>query len=181
MKKVLVPLADGFEEIETMTVIDVLRRAGVEVVTAGIKEGLLEGAHGVRVMPDTILEQVITQDFDALILVGGQPGVNNLRADPRVLALVSRMNQAGRVVGAVCAAPLILRDAGITAGLHLTSYPGVKKDLSACVYSEDRVVIDQHRVTSRSPGTAMEFALALVEMLVSQDKATELKREMLVQ
>jgi len=180
MKRVLVPLADGFEEIETVTVVDVLRRAGVEVVTAGIKEGLLEGSRKVKLLPDTLLAEVLEQEFDALVLVGGQPGVNNLRSDARVLALVCRMNEAGKVVGAVCAAPLILRDAGITEGLNLTSHPGVEKDLSASVYSEERVVIDKHRVTSRGPGTSMEFALALVELLVSREKSEELRRAMLV-
>jgi 4-methyl-5(b-hydroxyethyl)-thiazole monophosphate biosynthesis len=179
-KRVLVPLADGFEEIETVTVVDVLRRAGVEVITAGIKAGPLEGSRKVKVIPDTTLEQVLDQNFDALVLVGGQPGVNHLRADARVLALVCGMNEAAKVLGAVCAAPLILRDAGIIEGLNLTSHPGVEKDLSGCVYSEERVVIDKHRVTSRGPGTSMEFALALVKMLVSEDKAEELKRAMLV-
>jgi 4-methyl-5(b-hydroxyethyl)-thiazole monophosphate biosynthesis len=134
----------------------------------------------VKVIPDTVLDQVLDQEFDALILVGGQPGVNNLRADARVLARVCQMNQAEKVIGAVCAAPLIMRDAGITEGLNLTSHPGVEKDLSACIYSEERVVVDKHRVTSRGPGTSMEFALELVKMLVSRDKAEELKRAMLV-
>jgi len=180
MKKVLLPLAAGFEEIETVTVVDVLRRAGLEVVTAGIGEGSLEGSRKVRVVPDMTLEQALQQDFDALVLVGGQPGVNNLRADARVLALVCRMNQAHKIIGAICAAPLILRDAGIIAGLRLTSHPGVEKDLSGCDYSEERVVIDEHLVTSRGPGTSMEFAFTLVKMLVSQEKADELKRAMLV-
>lgn len=180
MKKVLVPLADGFEEIETVTVVDVLRRAGIEVITAGLHDGPLEGSRKVRLIPDMTLEHALQQDFDALVLVGGQPGVNNLRADARVLSLVCRMNQAEKVLGAVCAAPLIMRDAGITDGLNLTSHPGVEKDLSGCVYSEERVVIDKHRVTSRGPGTSMEFALAIVELLISHEKAEELRRAMLV-
>lgn len=180
MKKVLVPLADGFEEIETVTVIDVLRRAGLEVMTAGIREGVLEGSRKVKLTPDTALEQVLEESFDALVLVGGQPGVNNLRSDARVLTLVRRMNQENKLIGAICAAPLIMRDAGITEGLHLTSHPGVEKDLSNSAYSEERVVMDKHRVTSRGPGTAMEFALVLVDLLVSKDKAEELRRAMLV-
>jgi 4-methyl-5(b-hydroxyethyl)-thiazole monophosphate biosynthesis len=180
VKKVLLPLAAGFEEIETVTVVDVLRRAGLEVVTAGIGEGALEGSRKVRLIPDITLDQALQQDFDALVLVGGQPGVNNLRADTRVLALVCRMNQTEKVIGAICAAPLILRDAGITEGLRMTSHPGVEKDLSSCIYSEERVVIDKRCVTSRGPGTSMEFALELVKMLVSEDKAEELKRAMLV-
>lgn len=180
MKKILVPLANGFEEIETVTVVDVLRRAGLEVVMAGLSEGPLEGSRKVRLIPDLTLDAALQQDFDALVLVGGQPGVNHLRADKRVLELVCRMNEEKKVVGAVCAAPLIMRDAGITDGLNLTSHPGVEKDLSSSLYSEDRVVIDKHRVTSRGPGTSMEFALALVELLVSHDKAEELKRAMLV-
>ena len=180
MKKVLVPLADGFEEIETATVIDVLRRAGVEVITAGIMDRPLEGSRKVKLIPDMTLDQALKSDFDGLVLVGGQPGVNNLRADARVLALVCRMHQAQKLIGAICAAPLIMRDAGITEGLNMTSHPGVEKDLSFCNYSEERVVTDKHCVTSRGPGTSMEFALALVKMLVSQDKAEELKRSLLV-
>ena len=180
MKRVLVPLADGFEEIETVTAVDVLRRAGVEVITAGLKEGALEGSRKIRVVPDTTLEKVRLEDFDALILVGGQPGVNHLRSDSRVLDLIRCMHEKQKTIGAICAAPLILRDAGITAGMRLTSHPGVEKDLGGSVYSEERVVYDRHCITSRGPGTALEFALALAEKLVSREKAEELKRAMVV-
>ncbi len=179
MKRVLVPLADGFEEIETVTVVDVLRRAGVDVVTAGLHEGALEGSRKIRLIPDTHLGALKAEDFSAVVLVGGQPGVDNLRADPRVLELVRRMDKEEKLIGAICAAPLILRDAGIAKGLHLTSHPGVAKDMSGSHYEESRVVYDRHRITSRSPGTAMEFALALVEKLTSPEKAKELARGLL--
>lgn len=180
MKKVLVPLADGFEEIETMTVVDVLRRAGVEVVIAGLREGILEGAHKIKLTPDTLLARVQPENFDALVLVGGQPGVDNLRADSRVLEILRGMNAKQKTIGAICAAPMILRDAGLIAGMKLTSYPGVEKELSGSVYSQERVVFDQHRITSRGPGTSMEFVLALIEKLVSREKAEELARTMVV-
>jgi len=179
-KRVLIPLADGFEEIETMTVIDVLRRAGVTVVTAGLHGGALNGAHQVRLLADIELNQAQEQEFDALVLVGGQPGVDNLRADPRVLDLLRTMSAKQKIIGAICAAPLVLRDAGLTPGLNLTSYPGIKNELPGSMYSEERVVTDRFYITSRSPGTAMEFALTLVEKIVSSAKARDLAREMLV-
>lgn len=180
MKKVLIPLADGFEEIETMTVIDVLRRAGLEVISAGIQKGPLKGSRGVNLVPDTTLEAALKDSYDAVVLVGGQPGVNNLRADKRVLAMVQKAVEENKLVGAICAAPLILRDAGLIEGRRLTSYPGIRDELSGCDYREDRLVQDGRLLTSRGPGTAMEFALALVEQLVSKEKTDELKQAMLV-
>ncbi|MDP3920652.1 MAG: DJ-1/PfpI family protein [Candidatus Omnitrophota bacterium] len=179
MKKVLVPVADGFEEIETVTIIDVLRRAGVEVVVAGLNEGEIAGAHEIRMLADCNLDEALTQSFDMLILPGGQPGVDNLRADKRVRDVVGRMNEQKKWIGAICAAPLVLRDCGLTAGLKLTSYPAMEQDLEGCRYEQTRVVTDGHIITSRGPGTAMEFALSLVSRLVSKAKADELAGQVL--
>lgn len=180
MKKILVPLADGFEEIETVTVIDVLRRAGLEVVVAGIKAGELLGSRRVKLVPDTTLEAVQGQDFDMVVVPGGQPGVDNLRRDPRVLEILKKMNVQKKWIGAICAAPLVLQDAGLAKGRKLTSHPSVAASLAGTHYSEDRVVVEDALVTSRGPGTAIEFALKLVEILAGKEKVEELKRAMWV-
>ncbi len=174
MKRVLMPLADGFEEIETVTVIDVLRRAGVDVVVAGLKAGELVGSRRVRLLPDVALEEVKDQDFDMVILPGGQPGVDNLRKDPRVLGILKSMHERKKMIGAICAAPLALRDAGLISGVRLTSYPGLSPQLQGSRYLEERVVVDGLVVTSRGPGTAMEFTLKIVELLLGREKAEEL-------
>ena len=174
MKKVLIPVADGFEEIETVTLIDVLRRVGVDVTVAGLRAGELVGSRRVRLLPDVELDAVQNQDFDMVILPGGQPGVDHLRGDARVLALLKSMHARKKLIGAICAAPLALRDAGLISGLRLTSYPSLAGELSGSRYEEARVVVDGHIVTSRGPGTALEFALKVVEILVGRAKAEEL-------
>ena len=179
MKKVLVPLADGFEEIETVTIIDILRRAGVEVTVAGIKPGTLAGSRNIKLVPDTTLDKVQDQEFDAVVLPGGQPGVNNLRKDSRVLEVVRRFYEKKKLVGAICAAPLVLRDAGLIKGVKLTSYPGVASELTNSKYETTRVVIDGNFITSRAPGTALEFSLKLVELLIGKNKAEEVSEMVL--
>ena len=180
MKRVLVPLAPGFEEIEAITVIDVLRRAGAEVVVAGTQAGIIKGAHGLQVTPDRELSGVKQDPFDMIVLPGGGEGVENLRKDPRVLALVKEFISKEKPVAAICAAPSILSEAGLLRGRQATSYPSYKEAVAAgSVYSEERVVTDGKLVTSRGPGTAMEFALKLVEMLEGKEKVSELKAAML--
>lgn len=179
MKKILIPLADGFEEIEAVTIIDVLRRAGLEVIVAGLKAGELVGARHVRLVPDTVLDKVKDQDFDVLVLPGGQPGVDNLRKNPRVLEILKTMNEKKKLIGAICAAPLALRDAGLIAGKAITSYPGIEQELSGSRYVQTRVVVDGNVVTSRGPGTAMEFSLKLVEIILGKNKAEELSETLL--
>ncbi len=174
MKRVMMPLADGFEEIEAVTIIDILRRAGIEIVVAGVKEGDLRGSRRVRLIPDVNLNEIKEDDYDAVVLPGGQPGVDNLRKQPRILEMLKAADRKKKIIGAICAAPLVLRDAGLISGIRLTSYPGVERDLTGCSYCEDRVVVDGNIVTSRGPGTAMEFALKLVELLVNKAKADEL-------
>jgi len=174
MKKVLVPLADGFEEIESTTIMDVLRRAGVDVVIAGIKPGPLKGAHGVQLIPDVTLQEVKDQGFDMIVLPGGQPGVDNLRKNQDVIDILKKMHQKKKIIGAICAAPLVLRDAGLISGVNLTSYPGIESDLKEGHYQQDRIVMDGHIITSRGPGTALEFSLKLVEILCGKEKAEAL-------
>ena len=170
MKKVLVTLAPGFEEIETVTVVDILRRAGAQVVLAATEEGPIEGSRGVSVLPDTLIDQVDDTDFDLVVLPGGQPGTANLQKNEKVKAIIQNMHRSGKQVAAICAAPIVLHSAGILKNTVTTSHPSVKDQLSGVDYSEERVVVDGNIVTSRSPGTALEFALKLVEILFDKDR-----------
>jgi 4-methyl-5(b-hydroxyethyl)-thiazole monophosphate biosynthesis len=178
--RILMPLAEGFEEIEAITVIDILRRADLEVVTAGLKEGPAEGSHKIRVTPDTVLEKIDIGDFDCLVLPGGFPGFVNLGNDERILRMVREMNEAGKYVAAICGAPSVLIKAGVVQGRKATVSPSGKDQMAACAnYSEDRVVVDKNLITSQAPGTAMEFALKLVEVLAGADKMREIKSQTL--
>jgi 4-methyl-5(b-hydroxyethyl)-thiazole monophosphate biosynthesis len=170
MNKVLVALAPGFEEIETITVVDILRRAGARVILAATEEGPVEGSRGVSILPDTLIDQVSESDFDLLVLPGGQPGTSNLQKNEKVKAIIKNMHQDQKLVAAICAAPTVLHSAGILKDVVVTSHPSVQEQLVDTEYSDDRVVVDGHIVTSRSPGTALEFAFKLVEILYNKDR-----------
>jgi 4-methyl-5(b-hydroxyethyl)-thiazole monophosphate biosynthesis len=178
--RVLIPLAEGFEEIEAINVIDILRRGDVDVVTAGLKEGLVEGSHKIKVLPDTDLGRIDFREFDGLVLPGGAPGFVNLGNDERILTMAREMDRAGKVVAAICAAPSVLIKAGVLQGRRATVSPSGKAQVAECAqFSEDRVVVDRNLVTSRSPGTAMEFALKLVEILAGREKMQQVKAQTL--
>lgn len=172
MPTVLLPLAPGFEDLEAVTVVDILRRAGVEVVTAGLHPGLIQGARGTRIQPDADLDAVLDRDFDMIALPGGLPGSEHLKNDARIQALLKRLGAAGRYTAAICAAPMALAQAGLLDGRRITSYPGVVEKLAipgaACV--TDGVVVDGKVVTSRGPGTALDFALTLAELLTGRER-----------
>ena len=179
--KVLVPLAPGFEEIEAITVIDILRRAGVEVVTAGTKPEQIVASRGTQHLPDCSLDDVNADDFDMIVLPGGQPGTNNLRADPRIQRIIETLQRKNRRLAAICAAPGILAAYGILDGRAATSHPVVRDEVTtrAARYSEERVVVDGPVITSRSAGTAMEFAFKLVEILCGPEKVAEVNQGVL--
>lgn len=179
--RALVPLADGFEEIEAITVIDVLRRAGLEVVVAGLKPGVARGSHGIDVVPDVELGSIDAAAIDVLVLPGGMPGTRHLAADARVLELVRRLHAAGKPTAAICAAPIVLHAAGIARGIEVTSHPSVRGELAGAIVRGDLRVVRAGKVTtSQGAGTALEFALALVEDLCGAEKAAELARAMIV-
>lgn len=175
----LILLADGFEEIEALTPVDILRRAGVAVTTAGLRPGPIEGSRQTRHLADTSLDAVSHRLFDVLVLPGGQPGTDNLRRDRRVGECVMRHARAGKWLAAICAAPLVLHDAGLLAGRRATSYPSVKDQLTGVHYVEDRVVVDGTILTSRAPGTALEFSLKIVELLCGANLAAEINQGVL--
>jgi len=165
MKKVLVMLAPGFEEIETVTVVDILRRAGARVTLAGTEDGTLQGSRGIDLVPDSRLDDVKIDEFDMVVLPGGQPGTSNLQKNEKVKDILIKMNQADKKIAAICAAPVVLQSAGLLESKTLTSHPSVQDELKNVVYSKNRVMVDENIITSRSPGTAMEFSMKLVEIL----------------
>jgi 4-methyl-5(b-hydroxyethyl)-thiazole monophosphate biosynthesis len=180
MPRVLVPLAPGFEEIEAVTIVDVLRRAGVTVDVAGTVAGPITGSHGITVTPDRPLAGVDADAYDLIALPGGMPGTVHLREDAEVLRVLRDAAARGRATTAICAAPIVLAAAGLTAGRALTSHPSVAAQLVDADYREATVVEDGPVITSRGAGTAMEFALALVARLVDAATAERLRAQMVV-
>jgi protein deglycase len=177
---VLVPLAPGFEEIEAVTIVDVLRRAEIEVRVAGLAPGPVRGAHGIELATDCTLAEVDPAELAMLVLPGGMPGTTNLRADARVLALVRALESTGRTVAAICAAPTVLAAAGVLEGRAATSHPSVRAQLAgASVLAQPRVVRSGPVVTSQGVGTALDFALALVEELRGAERARALRAALL--
>lgn len=173
MPTVLVLLPEGFEEIETVTPIDLLRRAGAEVTTAALAEGIhVTGRSGITLHADTTLSAVSGNPYDLLLLPGG-PGVKLLRADPRVAALVRAHAAAHSWLAAICAAPAVLHDSGLLTGRRYTAHFSVASELTATL-AHERVVVDGKLITSRGAGTSLDFGLALVEHLFSAEKAREL-------
>ncbi len=163
---VYVFLADGFEEIEAISVIDILRRSGLSVTTISISENLLvDGAHGISVVADGYLEDVSLEEGTAFVLPGGLPGSDNLQACGELEVLLKKADKAEKIVAAVCAAPKILGAFGITEGRCATCYPGYEKELLGAIAKEDKVVRDGHVITSRGAGTAADFAFAIAEAL----------------
>jgi 4-methyl-5(b-hydroxyethyl)-thiazole monophosphate biosynthesis len=175
--RVLVPLAAGFEELEAVTVIDLLRRAQIEVVTAGLEEGPVRASRGTVVVPDMVLDAVMDQEFDMIVLPGGQPGANHLDADERVHELLRRHHAQDRFAAAICAAPKVLANAGLLDGRSATSYPGAvtMQDFPQVKVIDVPVVVDGKVITSRGPGTAMDFALQLIELLADKARRDEVE------
>lgn len=175
MTTVLVPLAQGCEEIEAVTVIDILRRAGIKVVSAGLDNHPVRASRGIVLVPDTTLEAALKNSYDMVVLPGGQPGANNLKADIRILTLLKSMAQQGKYVVAICAAPSVMATAGLLDGKRATSFPGALDDFPKVRQVDGPVIEDGNLITSRGPGTAMDFALLLVERLAGKGKRQEVE------
>lgn len=175
MQKVLVLLAQGCEEIEAVTIIDILRRAGIEVTSAGLDDLPVLGSHNIMLTADTTLDLAQHQEFDMIVLPGGLPGSDNLKADKRLIALLQQMAQQGKYVAAICAAPSVLATAGLLDRRKATCYPTFLDAFPEVDLQTDAVVEDGKLITSRGPGTAMDFALALVERLAGKTKRQEVE------
>jgi 4-methyl-5(b-hydroxyethyl)-thiazole monophosphate biosynthesis len=177
MARVLVPLAQGCEELEAITITDLLTRAGIEVVTAGLDDKPVKASRGMVLMPDHNLDDVMDQEFEMIVLPGGLPGADHLNADPRIHQIIKHLNQQNKITAAICAAPRVLATAGILDNKKATSFPGALDNFPTnnMSYLEDAVVIDGNVITSRGPGTAMDFALTLIEKLAGKAKRDEVE------
>jgi len=174
-KRVLCLLVDGFEEIETLAPVDLLRRAGADVVLASITGNLqVKGRSNIIILADTLLENTAPQSFDLLLIPGG-PGVKAMRADGRAARLAREFANSGKPVAAICAAPTVLSDAGLLAGRRFTAHFSVQNELPQAIASE-KVVEDGLLTTSRGAGTALEFGLALIRRLFGDAKANEVAK-----
>jgi len=177
MKKVLIPIAQGFEDLEAVTVIDLLRRANIDVTVAGLDDGFITGSRGTRILPDDSLTNVVDDDYDMVVLPGGQPGADNLNKDNRIIRLLAAMNSKGHYVAAICAAPKVLATAGLLENREMTAYPGVLSDatVNGMINTGDAVVVDGRLITSRGPGTALEFSLQLIQLLVGEGVRSQIE------
>jgi 4-methyl-5(b-hydroxyethyl)-thiazole monophosphate biosynthesis len=174
--RVLCLLGEGFEEIELITPVDILRRAGIPVVIASMGKRLTTGRCGIRVEADQELAGTDTSAFEVLLIPGG-PGVARMREDGRAAALAREFHDSGRWLAAICAAPLILMDAGVLKNRRFTAYQSVRSELGGGL--DERVVVDGRLITSRGAGTAMDFALALVGELAGPEAATKVASEIM--
>ena len=180
-RRVLVPIADGTEEIEAVCIIDVLRRAGAEVTVASVGNLQITASRGVKIVADRTIDECRDEDFDLIALPGGIPGAENLRDTPLLIELLRRHKSGGGLYGAICAAPaVVLSHHKLIGGLNATGHPSFADRLTDGRPMAERVVVDGKCVTSQGPGTAIEFALTLVAMLYDDAHAAEIAAPMLV-
>lgn len=178
MYKVLVPLAQGCEELEAVTIIDLLRRAEITVVTAGLDSKPITASRATVIVPDTDLDTALQDDYDMVVLPGGLPGADHLDNDERIKDILIKMANSEKFTAAICAAPKVLANAGILNNKKATSYPGFLDNLNleTTEISNDAVITDGKVITSRGPGTAMDFALTLIESLEGKEKRDEVEK-----
>jgi len=180
-KTALVAIADGIEEIEAVTVIDVLRRAGVDVTVASVDCLQVAASRGVRIVADRVIGQCAGMQYDLIALPGGMPGAEHLRDSTELTAMIKGQAASGRLYGAICASPaVVLLHHGLLAGKTATCHPAFADRLENAEGAKAVVVVDGNCVTSRGPGTAMEFALKLVELLCGLEKAKQVAGPMIV-
>lgn len=179
-KQVCVFLADGFEEIEGLTVVDLLRRAGVDVTTVSITgERTIHGAHGIDVQADKLFNEVDYDGQDMVVLPGGMPGTLHLGEHTGVKQILEQFYQEKKYIAAICAAPSVLGKYGMLNGRKATSYPGFEEALTGATYVYDSVAVDDFVITSRGMGTAIDFSLALIEKLIDVQKAEEIGKSII--
>ncbi|RLL50023.1 DJ-1/PfpI family protein [Mariprofundus sp. EBB-1] len=179
MARVLIPFTEGVEEIELVAVIDLLRRADVEVCAASLDGLSVIGRSNITIKPDAGLAMVMHENWDMIVLPGGLPNAFLLRDDANVKAIVERLREERKSIAAICAAPMALAAYGITEGKRVTSYPSCQESMEelqpSSVYVDDNVVEDDFLITSRGPGTAIAFALRLISKLCGEERSEEIK------
>ena len=169
MTKILVPLAQGLEEIEAISIIDILRRGGAEVTTAGLDSTNILGSHNITILADKLLSNIDENDFAGIVLPGGMPGTLHLKNNPKVIKIIKKFHIEGKLVSAICAAPIVLFQAGILFDKKFTIHPGTRKEVP--LQSEtSQVVEDGNIITGQASGTATLFALTIVRKLFGQEK-----------
>jgi 4-methyl-5(b-hydroxyethyl)-thiazole monophosphate biosynthesis len=178
--RVIVPLAEGFEEIEAITIVDMLRRAEIQVTIAYLKKNPVTGSHSITVTADKNIDDVRASDFDCIVLPGGMPGSQNLKEDERIIGLVREFSAAGKITAALCAAPQVLGHAGVLKGKQATCFPGFESQMTGAEHIPEPVVRDGNIITGKGPGCAIPFALELVASLAGKEKADRLKESMQV-
>jgi 4-methyl-5(b-hydroxyethyl)-thiazole monophosphate biosynthesis len=172
--KMIMPFANGFEEIEALAVVDLLRWAGIQVDMVGIVGSVITGARGVRVMMDKRLNEVRIDDYDGIILPGGSPGYENLGKSRVVMEAIKQLNDRGKLVAAICYSPMLLAKAGVLDNRKATVYPGMENNIP--YPREEKVVVDKNIITSQAPGTAINFALTIIKYCLGPEKANKMKK-----
>lgn len=180
-KKVIIVLAEGFEEIEAVTVIDILRRAGIKTIVAGLEDLSVQGSHGITLTADVRLDNA-EADFDACVFPGGMPGSTHLGCSEKVGNLIQKMYQEKKIIAAICASPaLVLAQTGVLKKKNATCYPGMQKHFGQDTsYTTNNVEIDENIITSRGPATAFGFGLAIVEKLIGRETSDRVKKAILL-
>jgi 4-methyl-5(b-hydroxyethyl)-thiazole monophosphate biosynthesis len=181
MKKILIILAHGFEEVEAVTPIDILRRGGIDVIIAGVGESNIIGSHGIKIQCDTTIEQIDADDYDGVVIPGGLPGADNISESEEAGRFIESIYQGKKLVAAICASPsIVLSPLKILDGRKSTGYPGFENRFSEFVeLKTDKVVVDGNIITSKGPGTAADFSFAILEYLVGVEQAESVARAML--
>lgn len=180
-ESIVIALAEGFEETEAIAPADVLKRLGFEVILAGVERERVRGAHGIIVTADCEFKVLKPGNARVIMLPGGMPGSVNLRDNDLVIDFVGKMFDAGKVVAAICAAPIALAKAGVTTGKKITAYPGFEDQLEGAVYTGARVERDGNIITAKGPGTAFEFAAEIAKALGKADAVAECLESMFVE
>ncbi|MDO4814019.1 MAG: DJ-1/PfpI family protein [Gemella sp.] len=180
-KKIAVFADNGFEEIELLTPIDVLRRGGLEVdLISANNADFVSSSRNVKILVDKKINEITSiLDYDAIFVPGGMPGAENLKNNDKIINFYQEMNESGKLVSAICAAPIILNRAGLTKDKNITCYPGFEKDMDFKSYSESTVVVDGNMITGSGPGLALDFSLTLLAQLTDQETSDTIAKAML--
>lgn len=180
LKSAVILLAEGFEEIEAITIIDVLRRGDVKCDICSIRDRKVIGSHKIKIKADILLSEIEIDSYEAVILPGGMPGAKNLKEDSRVIDILKRFQNKNKMIGAICAAPIVLKEAGIIKDKTITCYPDFKEEFNESNYTEDIVTNDGNIFTSPGPATAIYFALEILRQLTDEQIYQSVKKGMLV-